>query len=284
MQLLSRRRRWPAAFVPMLLLAALVTPLVNASPASAVLPGPVVEQGEAFDTASLPPTSDMTTWWSTTPYYAIGVYLGGENSGGTNPGHAWLANVMTTGWDVWLLWVGPQSECVDQSGLGTFSDDPTTAQDEGEEQADDAVAAATADGFGDEYLVYDLEAYDTDNSTCVTAAQSFVNGFEYEVHTVDHEHGAVYGSSCASDLSGYTVHSNVPEAIFPADYGYSDYATTPIQCVPDNAWDDNQRVHQWSGSTALRVKSGDSAPTWTIDEDCMDGPVEGDSTVDSDCD
>lgn len=283
MRLLSRRRRWPAALLPLALFAALAGQLVSVPPASAVLPGPVVEQGEGFDTSALPPTSDMTTWWTTTTYFAIGVYIGGENYSGSSPNHAWLASVMTTDWDVWLLWVGPQSACVTGGGDGTFSNDPATAQDQGETQAKDAVAAASADGFGDEYLVYDLEGFDTGNSTCVTAAQSFINGFEYEVHTVLHEHGAVYGSSCSSDLTAYTAHSNVPEAIFPADYGYSDYATSPLQCIPNNAWDHNQRVHQWSGNTALRIRSGDSAPSWTIDEDCLDGPVEGTSTFAEAC-
>ena len=86
-----------------------------------------------------------------------------------------------------------------------------------------------------------------------------------------------------SDLTAYTAHSNVPEAIYPADYGYSDYATTPLQCIPNNAWDHNQRVHQWSGDTALRIRSGDSAPGWTIDEDCLDGPAQGLSSYDDDC-
>jgi hypothetical protein len=277
------RRRWKAVVIPLVVLAVVAAPLAGAQSAKAVLPGPLVAQGEGFDTSSLPSTADMADWWTTTHYYAIGVYIGGDNYGGSSPDHAWLAAVMTEGWDTWLIWVGPQSTCADQSGLASFSDDTTTAQDEGEAQADDAVAAATADGYGDEYIVYDLEAYDTDDSTCVAAAQSFVNGFEYEVHTVDHEHGAIYGSSCASDLSAYTAHSNIPEAIFPADYGYSDYATTPIQCIPDNAWDENQRVHQWSGSTAIRIISGDSAPTWSIDEDCLDGPTEGNNGWDKTC-
>lgn len=281
MRRLSRRRRWAASLAPLALLVALAGQLVSVPPAGAVLPGPVVEQGEGFDTSALPPTSDMSTWWTTTTYYAIGVYIGGENFSGTSPNHAWLASVMTDSWDVWLLWVGPQSACT--SGYGTFSNNPTTAQNQGEAQAQAAVAAATADGFGDEYLVYDLEGFDTGNSACVTAAQSFINGFEYEVHTVLHEHGAVYGSSCSSDLTAYTAHSNVPEAIFPADYAYSDYATSPLQCIPNTDWDHNQRVHQWSGNTALRIRSGDSAPGWTIDEDCMDGPVEGNLEVDAAC-
>jgi Domain of unknown function (DUF1906) len=267
-----RGRRWPAALIPLAVFAALAAQLVNVQPAAAVLPGPVVVQGEGFDTSSLPPTGDMTDWWDTTSYYSIGVYIGGENFSGTSPNHAWLANVMTTGWGVWLLWVGPQSACNDQGGLGTFSNNPTTAQDQGEAQAQDAVAAASADGFGDEYLVYDLESFDSGNSTCLTAAQSFINGFEYEVHTVLHEHGAVYGSSCGSDLTAFTAHSNVPEAIYPADWAYSDYATSPLQCIPNNAWDHNQRVHQWSGDTPLRFLSGDSGPGWSVDEDCLDGP------------
>jgi hypothetical protein len=279
--------RWQVASISLVLLAGLIMPVVAAGPASATLPGPVVDQGEGFDTSALPPTSDMGEWWPTTPYDAIGVYLGGDNYGGSSPDHSWLSNPDVMGsnseWAVWLIWVGPQSACVNQGGLTEFSNNSSTATAQGEAQANAAVAAADDDGFGDAYIYYDMEAYDTSNSTCVTAAQSFVNGWEYEIHTVDGDHGGVYGSSCASDIDAYTAHSNVPEAIYPADWGYSDYATTPIQCIPDNNWDHNQRIHQWSGNTSLRFLSGDSGPGWTIDEDCLDGPAQGSVGWDQTC-
>jgi hypothetical protein len=257
--------------------ATAVLPLIGVmglTPASATLPVPVVVKGEGFDTSSLPPTSDMTTWWTATGYVAIGVYLGGENYIGSTPSHTWLANVMTTGWGVWLIWVGPQSACADQAGLGSFSNNAATAQAQGEAQANAAVAAARAVNFGDEYIVYDLEAFDTTNTACSTAAQMFINGWEYQIHKVDHEHGAVYGSSCGSDIAAFAGHSNVPEAIYPAEYGYSDDATTPLQCISSNEWDHNQRVHQWSGGSGMRIRGGYSAPSWTIDEDCLDGPAQ----------
>jgi Rv2525c-like, glycoside hydrolase-like domain len=229
----------------------------------------------------------MGEWWATTPYKAIGVYLGGDNFGGTSPNHAWLSNTDVMGpsseWAVWLIWVGPQSACANQGGLAEFSNSSSTATVQGEAQASAAVAAADADGFGNVYIYYDIEAYDTSNSTCVSAAQSFINGWEYEIHAVDGDHGGVYGSSCGSDIAAYTAHSNVPEAIYPADWDFSDFATSPIQCIPDTSWDHNQRIHQWSGGTALRFLSGDSGPAWTIDEDCLDGPAEGSVGWDAAC-
>jgi Domain of unknown function (DUF1906) len=266
------------------MLAGVAVPMLATGPASATLPGPVVVRGEGFDTGALPPTADMNEWWSSTPYFAIGVYEGGDNFAGTTPNHSWQSSVMGTGWAVWLLWVGPQSSCVDQGGLAEFSNNPSTATGQAESQANAAVAAAKAEGFGDVYIYYDLEAFNTGNSTCVTAAESFINGWEYQIHTVDGVHGGVYGSSCASDLDAYKYHSNVPEAIIPADYGYSDYKTSPIQCIPDNNWDHNQRIHQWSGNTALRFSPGSSGPGWTIDEDCLDGPAQGKTGWDATCD
>jgi Domain of unknown function (DUF1906) len=270
---LSRgRRMW--GVVTALVLAASLTPLLGAQAAQASLPGPVVQKGEGFDTAALPTTAEMSDWWYDTPYNSFGFYLGGENSGGTNPGHDWLAAVMTDGFGVMPIWVGPQSACVDQSGLATFSNTPATALAQGEAQANAAVAAAEADGFANFYVYYDLEGFNTSNSTCVTAAEMFVNGFEYEIHTVDGKHGGVYGSSCASDLSAYTAHSNVPEAIWAADYGTSDYATSPLDCIANNEWDHDQRLHQWSGNTLLRYLPGDSGTEIDIDEDCVDGPTQ----------
>jgi hypothetical protein len=277
------RHRWAAGLASLAVLAGLTAPLAAMQPASATLPGPVVYQGEGFDTATPPPTADMTNWWTTTPYSSLGIYLGGENSGGTNPGHNYIANIMTTGYAVWLYWVGPQSACANQGGLAAFSNNANTAQSQGETQADDAVAEAESTGFANVYIVYDLEAFNTANSTCVTAAASFINGFEFEVHSVDGKHGAVYGSSCASDLDNYVNHGNIPEAIFPADYTHSHFATTPIECIANNHWDHNQRVHQWSDGTRTRFFAGDSGPSITLDEDCADGPAERTSALDLAC-
>jgi hypothetical protein len=277
------RHRWAAGLASLAVLAGLTAPLAAMQPASATLPGPVVYQGEGFDTATPPPTADMTNWWTTTPYSSLGIYLGGENSGGTNPGHNYIANIMTTGYAVWLYWVGPQSACANQGGLAAFSNNANTAQSQGETQADDAVAEAESTGFANVYIVYDLEAFNTANSTCVTAAASFINGFEFEVHSVDGKHGAVYGSSCASDLDNYVNHGNIPEAIFPADYSHSHFATTPIECIANNHWDHNQRVHQWSDGTRTRFFAGDSGPSITLDEDCADGPAERTSALDLAC-
>jgi Domain of unknown function (DUF1906) len=267
-------RRWQAGIASLALLAGLAVPLAAAQPASATLPAPVTYRGEGFDLETPPPTADMTNWWTTTPYSGLGIYLGGENSGGSNPGHDYIANIMTTGYAVWLYWVGPQSACVNQAGLAEFSNTPSTAQSQGEAQANAAVSEANATGFGNVYIVYDMEAFDTENSTCVTAAESFINGFQYEVHTVDSRQGAVYGSSCGSDLDAYTSHSNVPQAIFPAEYGVSDYSISPIECIGNNQWDHDQRVHQWSQNTRTRFFSGDTGPSVTLNEDCADGPAE----------
>lgn len=248
--------------------------LTLCTPATASLPGPSVVKATGFDTCSLPSTTDMAKWWADTNYWAIGVYIGGENSGSCPSGvnHAWLSTVMTQGWRVWLLWVGPQNPCVFQP-LATFSTDPNTATSQAESEASSAVTAANNLGFSDEYIVYDMEGFNTGNSTCVTAGRSFVNGWEYEIHTLLGKHGAVYGSSCASDIDGYKYHSNVPEAIFPADYSDSPKAVYGLSCIPDADWSFDQRVHQWTASTPIRIPPGD--PTWTIDEDCLDGPVQG---------
>jgi hypothetical protein len=280
---LTRRRRWQAGLGSLAVLAGLTVPLAIIPPASATLPGPVVYQGEGFDTTAAPPTADMTSWWTTTPYSGLGVYIGGENYRGTPPGHDYLANIMTTGYAVWLYWVGPQSACATQGGLAAFSNNASTAQSQGEAEANAAVSKAESIGFANLYIVYDLESFNTGNSACVTAAASFVNGFEYQVHTVDGKHGAIYGSSCASDLDNYVNHSNVPEAIFPADAGFSDFATTPIQCVANTHWDHNQRVHQWSINTRTRFLSGDSGPSIVLDEDCGDGPAQSTIAWDLGC-
>jgi hypothetical protein len=281
MRMLRRVRLRRAIALPAALITCAAMLWMTSQPASATLPGPVVAQGEGFDSSAVPTEAQMTTWWTETPYIGAGVYLGGENSGGHNPGHDWLAHAMGIGWAVWLYWVGPQSQCViKQPDDAVFlnSGNPTAV---GEAQAQDALAAAKADGFGNVYIVYDMEGFDT-TPACVTAAELFINGWEYEMHTVLHAHGAVYGSSCASDISAYVNHSNIPEAIFPASGDHA-FATTPISCIANNKWDHNQRVHQFTSGTNLRTGPGDPKVIFNIDEDCLDGPAQATSPIDTTC-
>lgn len=255
---------------------------LSEAPANATLPGAVVEQGDAFDSCGLPSLSDMSTWWSNTGYEAIGVYIGGVNAACNSVTESWLSSVMAQGWDVWLIWVGLQNNCVNQSGLSTYSTNANTAQNQGESEAQSAVKAAKALGFGaNTYIYYDMEAFNTSNSTCSTDNASFVNGWAYEMQTALGEHGGVYGSSCGSDLNDDHGHSNVPQAVYPADWGTETKSVYGLDCLPDTVWDHDQRIHQFQGGDPIVVPSGD--PTFNVDEDCMDGPVQGNSTTDMPC-
>src|SRR5579871_3900561 len=49
------RKPWAAGIASLAVLTGLVMPLAAMQPASATLPGPVVYQGEGFDTSSPPP-------------------------------------------------------------------------------------------------------------------------------------------------------------------------------------------------------------------------------------
>ena len=281
----SRRR---AAIAAALLVAA-TTPLFGVTTAHASLPAPVVVHGEGFDSSSLPSTTDMSDWWVPTPYSTVGVYIGGDESGSDSAGlsHSWLSTVMTQGWGVWLTWLGPQSPCDVGEYSNLYSENPNTAQSQGEAQAQQAVSAAEALGFSDFYVYYDMEAFGgqyattSDGSSCATAAASFINGWEYEIHSVYGEHGGVYGSACSSDLLAYTTHSNVPEAVWAAEYNSADtpiFSTTGLgSCLPDNYWQYNQRLRQSTMNTGIRELSGQTAsiPGWNIDEDCNDGPAQG---------
>lgn len=79
------------------------------------------------------------------------------------------------------------------------------------------------------YIYFDMEGFNT-TATCDTAAESCINGWEYEMHTVLGAHGGVYGSACSSDIENYTAHSNVPEAIWPL--WTSDPSHTSLPLIP----------------------------------------------------
>lgn len=66
--------RW----VPTALFLAFLLSLVGPAPVQATAAGTVSPvTGPGFDTCSAPPDSTMNTWWQHSPYYSVGIYIGG---------------------------------------------------------------------------------------------------------------------------------------------------------------------------------------------------------------
>jgi hypothetical protein len=240
-----------------------------------------VSKVKGFDTCSAPTVAQMQTWWNNTPYYDIGIYIGGAMRACSQPNltSAWARSVHEQGWSFYLTWVGPQAPCT--SFRVRFSSDPTTARQQGRDEADRAVSAARNLGFtGKNMYFYDMESYDTTNSACRRAVNAFVGGWVGRIHNQYGEKAGVYGSSCGSAVSDWADLQNVPDTVWVAAWN-NDPDVWGLPCLSDSLWIGDQRLHQYRGS---------HAETWggitlTIDNDCAKGLVtpHGHTVIHTEC-
>ncbi|MEO5746074.1 MAG: glycoside hydrolase domain-containing protein, partial [Terracoccus sp.] len=136
--------------------------------------------GMGFDTCAAPSSSTMTSWLSS-PYRAVGVYIGGSMRacGDGNLSASWAQQVTQSGWGLIPIYVGEQAPCVDQPNLAHI--DPSRAAQQGAADAADAVAQAKRFGLGSgSAIFYDMEGYNeqaTDAQTCRTAVVTFLSAW-----------------------------------------------------------------------------------------------------------
>ncbi len=226
------------------------------------------------DSCAAPTVPQMQAFWTNTPYYFWGVYIGGDERTCSQPNltSSWVSSV-TNGpnqhWELSPWWVGPQAPCNSGSFTYVFSYNTSTAYSQGENEAISAYDAVVLLGMGsDTPVAYDLEAFDTSNSSCVAAAQAFINGWTHQLSVAPPQTSGVYGSTCASDLTAYASISLPPEYIFGANYdGNSD--TSVMACVPSGYWGNSQRLKQYENT---------HSETWNnqslnVDSDSSNGPV-----------
>lgn len=258
----GRRYRLGICLMALLLVAAVpALPGPQAAPARASIS---ISQAMGFDTCNTS-IGNLQAFWNDTPYYNVGIYLGGASYGCTDwPDAAYMNEVVAMGWHVIPLWVGPQASC---SYLPVrMSADPATAYAQGQAEArsvyDRMVALQmTTD---DTPVVYDMEGFDTTDSGCLAAARSFIQGWTDQLHVPPAQRAGVYGSVCGSDVGSFAA-----DFVFGAKWD-GDPATEDMSpCVPDGSWADHQRHKQYLGN----VQETWNGVTLTIDRDCSDAPV-----------
>lgn len=237
---------------------------------------------QAFDACFMPTLEQLQTWWDTSPYRAVNLYLGGSSYAGIcfdlTPSYVQAAAAQ--GWSFIPTWVGPQAPC---SGFGNkFSGDPATAYQQGRNEADAALAVAQSlgltpgGGTSGTLIYYDLESYSGASTACRNAAASFINGWSERLRERGNQAGA-YGTPCTSYMGDWATIANPPDHIWmawwllPAQYRPTD--SVPLFGAPCN-------LHNtlWSGSQRLRQYAGDHGETWgnvrlNIDSNVLGGGV-----------
>lgn len=213
----------------------------------------------------------MSTWWSSSPYYYVGIYVGGDNRAcsNTNLTSSWVSTVNGQGWSFIPFWVGQQAPCT--SYAHTFSYDPATAESEGSTAADHAISAASNLGFTNSIVYFDLEAFNTGNSSCLTAAEAFVKGWVTEMKNKGWT-PALYGSSSGSAMYDmYELGSTYrPTDADLADYSHAWNSPWDIYQVPNSAWEYDHRIHQYNADSSCETWGGICLK---VDRNCAIGPT-----------
>jgi hypothetical protein len=234
------------------------------TPTTASLPGQVYT-GLGFDACTAPSSSQMAAWGSS-PYRALGVYIGGENAAcspqsGLNT--AWVTQQSADGWHLVPTYVGLQAPgaC---GGCEAIS--ASSASSEGLADAQTAVADAQAIGLGPGNPIYlDIEAYSrtTANTTSVLA---YVQAWTQQLHAEGYASG-VYSSDDSGivDLvDNYGTGYAEPDDIWAANWNGS--KSTTDANVPSTEWAAHQRIHQYQGAHNETY----SGTTINIDGDYLD--------------
>lgn len=273
-----------------LLMTALAWALVSAPamflavPAEALPAGGGTSQARGFDTCAAPSTAAMNAWWPRTPWWWVGIYIGGNTRGCSQPNltSSWLNTNYATGWRFEPLWVGPQAPCT--GFINRISYNTSTAYQQGINEAVSAYTTLLGLGFGSNALgtpvVYDMENFDTTNGSCVAAVKSFITAWDHQLQLPPAQLAGYYGSSCASDVNAMASLNPPPNFINGADWS-GNPSTSSIGCVSSGNWANHQRLKQFVGGHNETW----NGVTMNIDTDCANGPVAPSASagVDSSC-
>ena len=215
-------------------------------PRVAPRPAAAVFTGLGFDACSAPSSRAMAAWASS-PYRAIGVYIGGANRACSQPNltAGWVGAETAAGWHLIPTYVGLQAPTSGCSSCAKLSSSQATAQ--GIAAAVDAVADASAVAMGPGSPIYfDMESYKP-SSAASAATLAFLEAWTKKLHSLGYLSG-VYSSSASgiSDLA----HRSAAATSSPTTSGSptgTGQQNTADPVVPASAWTPHQRIHQYRG-------------------------------------
>ncbi|MDR6321662.1 glycoside hydrolase domain-containing protein [Actinoplanes couchii] len=241
----------------------------DADAATALAPQPGNFTGYGFDACTAPASASMAAWLKSSPYRAAGIYFGGVNRGCTqkNLTASWVREQVTRGWRLIPLYVGPQASCTTLTSKRVKIDN-TKAAAQGRATADDAIRQAGALGLSKEsILIYDMEAYRTDDAACRAGVLNFMSAWTARLHDAGYFSG--YYSSTSSGIRDQVAVYTQPGYVRPdyVDFARWDQVVTVADTdIPAGYWQPKRRMKQYRG---------DHRETWggvtiNIDNDYLD--------------
>jgi hypothetical protein len=255
----TRTGRWATSVVLALVAGSLAAPPATA--AVRVTPGSFT--GFAFDTCDTPDSAAMDVWRETSPFWGVGVYLGGEATtcDTTNLTQGWVSRQAKRGWRILPLWVGPQAECstvpyaadIDSSPADSYA----AAARQGRVNANAAVRRAKDLGIrAGSTLWYDIEDFGLSDDDCRRSTLTFLSAWTKRLRALDYVSGVYSNVSAAIDALDYadTVSPGsyaMPDQIWYAwDNGRADTYIAD-RWVRDGNWTPRRRIHQYALDTVV---------------------------------
>lgn len=253
-------------------------PALRARVASATPhPSADVYTGPGFDACYAPSPQQMSAWTSSSPYHAIGIYIGGANaacppSRDPNLTTTWTSTEVAAGWHLIPTYVGlqaPSNSC----GCAGISTTTSQAATQGTAAAQDAATQAQALGLPAGNPIYDDMEYYQRTQSNTAAVLAFLGAWTSQLHAEGYLSG-VYGNanSAIADLAtqygtGYQEPDDIWFAAWPGDGSTS----TNDPNIPSSDWTNHQRLHQYSGAHNETY----GGVTINIDGDYLDGATAG---------
>jgi hypothetical protein len=237
--------------------------------AVAVATTPKIFSGKGFDTCAAPSTKSMAAWRKSSPYRAIGIYIGGAQRacGDGNLSRSWVSTVTRMGWRLIPIYVGLQAPCSSRPNLSHIK--PKKAAAQGAQAGADAVARASrVFGLGrGTPIFFDMEHYNRKKAKCARAVLKFLSGWTQELHR--HRYGAGVYSSASSGVTDL-VSSYDSGSLERPDYiwfaHWNGKATTSDGSLPSSMWRSHRRIGQYRGGHTEHY----NRVTLNIDNDQID--------------
>ncbi|MFC4495446.1 DUF1906 domain-containing protein [Streptomyces ovatisporus] len=237
--------------------------------------GAKIFKGQAFDTCRTPSSALMRAWYGTSPFKAVGVYIGGRARACTDQPHLdadWVQKADATGWKLLPLYVGSQSYCVRASNKRAFTMSRRRPAEQGGTEGRDAVRQAKKLGLGKRSAVYlDMEAYNNSNTACAITTLRFIQGWNRAVRKAGYLPG-FYSSSDSGiehmEGARKAGRKNLPEMLWFARWRVKPSLNNDKYIARD-AWKPHRRIHQYDGNVR-RTYGGHSL---NIDRNLVDAPV-----------
>jgi hypothetical protein len=286
--MLWRLPRWVAAAAAICVALALVeAPTVRADATASPSVGPSATRSSAgakpvvvpgrfaglgFDACSAPDQATMDELRAESPYWGVGVYIGGPERTCSQPelDARWVRTQAGRGWHIFAVWVGRQSRCSDRPFHTEISARNTKATAQGVASANQAVQTAQRLGIvKGSTLFLDVEAYDNTTSACNQPVLSYQSGWNNRLAKLGWKGGFYSAASSGIASIGFIKQTQPHAYTLPKSIWISSADGKPTTSVPrfiDNDLWRHERLHQYR----IDVTRTFGDVTLALDENAID--------------